>query len=147
MPPAWVEDIPGTESWAVYQAAMRAEPGTVFMVDCEPCVLAAHRGRAWATSDKNPLARVHLLMVTALDDTPNECIIWMPSHCTDKDLGTAIRGDGFLLEAIDVEINGVADTYAKRALEAHRVPTVCGRRSKSTMNSPFKMRCGLDGRR
>ena len=47
VPPPWIEDIPGTEAWGLLQAAMEAEPGSVF-VDCKPCVDAIHRGRAWA---------------------------------------------------------------------------------------------------
>ena len=92
------------------------------MVDCEPCVLAVHKGAAAATSDKNPLARVHGLMMHALDDTPPEAVIWMPSHVGENGVGKEIRGDGFLLQSIDVLTNDVADRYAKRAVEAHRVP-------------------------
>ena len=36
IPPDWVEDIPGTEAWALTQAGMCAEPGCTFDVDCEP---------------------------------------------------------------------------------------------------------------
>ena len=122
VPPSWVEDIPGTETWAFYQAASRAEPGSTFMVDCEPCVLAVHKGAVAATSDKNPLARVHGLMMHALDDIPPEAVIWTPSHVGENGVGKEIRGDGFLLQSIDVHMNDVADRYAKRAVEAHRVP-------------------------
>ena len=45
VPPPWVTDIPGTEAWALYQAASRAMPGTAFRTDCEPCVTAIHHGR------------------------------------------------------------------------------------------------------
>ena len=46
----------------------------------------------------------------------------MPSHVRQGGCGSIIRGDGFLLTEEDVEANGMADTYAKRAVLAHRVP-------------------------
>merc|ERR1712015_491943 len=49
-------------------------------------------------------------------------VVWIPSHTKPGQCGTAVRGDGFLLEEIDVLMNDLADTYAKRAVEAHRVP-------------------------
>ena len=104
------------------QAARRAEPGCRYYVDCEPCVSAAKKGIAAARSDKNPLARVHTMMVWARYDTPPEDIVWIPSHCTEKDIGTATRGDGFLLQLRDLRGNEAADKYAKRAVETHRVP-------------------------
>ena len=33
LPPDWVDDIPGTEAWALAQAAMHAELGSTFFVD------------------------------------------------------------------------------------------------------------------
>ena len=65
VPPDWVEDIPATEAWALTQAAMRAELGCVFFVDCEPCVNAFHSGVAAAFADNKPLARAHRLMHAA----------------------------------------------------------------------------------
>ena len=43
VPPDWIEDIPGTEAWALLQAASLALPGTTFMVDCQPCVDTVHK--------------------------------------------------------------------------------------------------------
>ena len=34
VPPDWVEDIPGAEAWALYQAASLARPGCTYFVDC-----------------------------------------------------------------------------------------------------------------
>ena len=122
MPPDWVEDIPGTEAWALLQAASLALPGTTFLVDCQPCVDAVHKGIAFARSDKNPLARVHTLLAEAMSDVPSEATIWIPSHMKAGTCGTVVRGDGFLMTEVDVEGNDVADKYAKRAVLAHRVP-------------------------
>ena len=44
LPPDWVDDIPGTEAWAVVHAGMHAEPGCEFYVDCQPCVDAFKAG-------------------------------------------------------------------------------------------------------
>ena len=123
VPPDWVEDIPATEAWDLLEAAIHAEPGCTSMVDCKPCVDAVHKGPAAARSEKNPHARVHMLMHLALDEVPASSVIWMPSHCKKGQAGTVIRGDGFLLTETNIEINDVADTHAKRAVEQHRVPS------------------------
>ena len=107
-PPDWIDDIPGTESWALAQAGMCAEPGCTFYVDCEPCVNAFHVGQAIACADNRPLARVHLFMHSILDDVPPEAVIWMPSHGK----GT-VRGDGFLVTETDIKGNALADEYTK----------------------------------
>ena len=99
-----------------------AEPGCTFFVDCQPCVDAFHAGREASCSDKKPLARVHAVMHTALDDTPHEALIWMPAHFKPGTCGVAVRGDGFLVEEVDVMANDLADKLAKRAVEKHRVP-------------------------
>ena len=122
LPPDWVVDIPGTEAWALLQAASLAEPGCGFFVDCEPCVKAVHEGRKRCCTDKNPLARVHTMMHEALEGVLPEQVVWMPSHVKPGHCGTTIRGDGFLLTESDVAGNAEADTLAKRAVEAHRVP-------------------------
>ena len=62
--------MPGTEAWAVLQAALRRAPGVPFRIDCEPCVKAIHYGIKWATTGRRKHARVHALMLTALDDMP-----------------------------------------------------------------------------
>ena len=62
------------------------------------------------------------MMHVALDGTPPEAVIWMPSHVKAGGCGTIIRGDGFLLKEIDVAANAEADKLAKRAVEEHRVP-------------------------
>ena len=121
LPPEWIEDIPGTEAWALLQAASLALPGTTFFVDCQPCVDAVHKGLAFTRSNKNPLARVHSLLAEAMSDVPPEATVWIPSHMKAGACGTVVRGDGFLVTEVDVEANDVADRYAKRAVLAHRV--------------------------
>ena len=79
LPPNWV-DIPGTEAWALAQAAMHAELGCTFFVECKPCGDASHDGPKACQSDNKPLARVHAVMHVALDDAPTEAVVWMPAH-------------------------------------------------------------------
>ena len=122
IPPRWIEDIPGTEAWAVLQAASRAEPGCTYRVDCEPCVNAIHRGKVWATAGSRVHARVNALMLAALDDTPPDAVVWMPAHTGEKDVGKARLGDNSLLTAVDRRSNGQADEWAKEAAMKHRVP-------------------------
>ena len=83
--PLWITCCPGAESWAALQAANTSLPGSTFRIDCEPCVKAIHFGMARAARDSNPLARVHRLMVIAFDDTPNDSVVWMPSHTSARD--------------------------------------------------------------
>ena len=97
LPPDWVEDIRGTETWALAQAARHAEPGCRYFVDCQPCVDAFHAGPEASCTEKKPLARVHAIMHVALDDTPHEDVVWMPSHLKPGTCGVAVRGDGFLV--------------------------------------------------
>ena len=124
LPPEWIEDIPGTEAWALTQAAMRAELGCVFFVDCQPCVDAFHDGPEACRADNKPLARVHAVMHVALDDVPKQAVIWMPAHLKPGACGSAIRGEGFLVEEGDVIANDAADKLAKAAVEEHRVPII-----------------------
>ena len=119
--PGWVEDIPGTEAWALAQAAMHAELGCTFFVDCEPCVKAVHDGATTSCADNKPLARVNRILLSALDDVPSGNVIWMPVHLQPGQCGTVVRGDGFLLIEADVAGNAEADKLAKRAVEHHRV--------------------------
>ena len=123
LPPDWIDDIPGTEAWAMLQAACFAEPGKCqYFVDCEPCVNAVHRGPIDACKDNRPLARVHRMLHEALGPILAADVVWIPSHTGPGQCGTAIRGDGFLITEADVGHNDVADNYAKWAVEAHRVP-------------------------
>ena len=38
LPPDWVDDIPGSEAWGVYEAASRSVMGNQFRADCRPCM-------------------------------------------------------------------------------------------------------------
>ena len=85
VPPPWIKDIGGAEAWGVLQAGLRAIPGKVkFMIDCQPCVLMVHGGIAEATAANRPLARVNAMVLSVLEDTPAERVVWMPSHNPNK---------------------------------------------------------------
>ena len=120
-PPPWIDDIPGTESWAILQAAQHAEPGCLYRCDCAPCIDAIHRGRKWATQGCRPLARVHSMMFTAIDDTPASAFVWMPAHTREHEVGRVLLGNGQPLTAIDRNSNELADRYAKQAVLEHRI--------------------------
>ena len=75
VPPEWITDIPGTEAWAVIQAAFGAELGCSYTVDCEPCVKAFHMGRAAACAGNRALARANSILHDALDDTHVEAMM------------------------------------------------------------------------
>ena len=121
--PPWITCCPGAESWAALQAANTSLPGSTFRIDCDPCVKAIHSGMARANRDSNPLARVHQLMAIAFDDTPNDSVVWMPSHTSALDVGVRRIGNGEFLTALDRYANGEADKWAKHGVEEHRVPS------------------------
>ena len=122
LPPAWIRCIGGAESWAALQAAMCAEPGSRYRIDCLPCVDAIHKGLSWATALQRPLARVFGLLITALDGTPASDVVWMPAHTAVHDVGVRCLSDGSLLTWHDRLGNSMADELAKAAALAHRVP-------------------------
>jgi len=122
IPPPWITDIPGAEAWAVFQAARRRAPNAPLRIDCEPCVTAIHRGLKWATAGRRKHARVNALLLTALDDTPNDLVVWMPAHTTQKDIGVKKLGNGELLTGRDLATNGLADFHAKEMAGLVRVP-------------------------
>ena len=129
-PPPWVDDIPGTEAWALAQAGLYALPGSTFFVGCLPSVDAFHAGPVACSADNKPLARVHAFMHHALDDVPKDSVIWTPAHPWPGACGTAVRGDGFLVQEVDVGANGEADRYAKLAVLEHRLPEAIRRQLK-----------------
>jgi len=143
VPPPWVDDIPGAEAWAVLQAAYVAELGSQFRIDCEPCVKAIHRGRAWATSAERPHARLYGLLFSAIDDTPVEAFVWMPSHTGLADVGRLLLGDGSTLTADDRRGNERADTEAKEAVAEYRVPLAVRARVASEAHTVHGAACWL----
>ena len=122
IPPPWIGDIPGTEAWAVLQAALRRTPNAPLRIDCEPCVKAIHGGMKWATAAARKHARVNALLLSALEDTPNDIVVWMPAHTKEQDVGVKRLGDGSLLTIVDRQTNDLADKHAKLAAESVRAP-------------------------
>ena len=124
VPPSWIVDIPGTEAWALLQAATVAEPGSEFRLDCKPCLDAIERGPS--------LARVFNVLFAAIDDTPVELFAWMPAHCGMDDVGRVRLSHGSRLTEFDRRANELADTSAKEAVKEHRVPVTVRKRVKAT---------------
>lgn len=121
-PPSWIDDIPGSAAWAVYMAAVGAEPGCTLRVDCLPCVTAFKAGLEWATVDKRIHARVHELMLTAWGDFDADNMVWMQAHTTEKDVGVKELGNGQKLTTLDRRGNELAVKLSKAGAETHRVP-------------------------
>lgn len=92
-----------------------------FNPDCKPCVDAVKAGRHKATSGKNTHDRVYGLVLTALDDTPADDIIWIPAHLSDDQAGEKTCKNGEPMSLCDIRGNGYADKYAKAAVREHRV--------------------------
>ncbi len=131
VPPSWIVDIPGTEAWALLQAATVAEPGSEFRLDCKPCLDAIEWGPSCATSATRPQARVFNVLFAAIGDTPAESFVRMPAHCGMDDVGRVRLSHGSRLTELDRQANELADTSAKEAVKEHRVPVTVRKRVKA----------------
>ena len=80
VPPSYIEDIPGAETWALVQATTFASLGTKFTSDCLPCIDAIHRGRAATCTAKSPLARPLNVLFDNIGSLDPEAFVWMPSR-------------------------------------------------------------------
>ena len=121
VPPEWVDNIAGAEAWAMHEASSRALPGTVFKVDCKPCVDMIKAGLSVAGQGKRLLARVFWLIFTSIDDSAAECVVWMPAHTSADEVGVRKIGNGTRLTATDRFGNAEADRLLKLGVEAQRV--------------------------
>lgn len=122
IPPDWVQDIPATEAWAIYQALMYSVPGHKCLSDCLGCIKAIWNGRDWAVSAGKKHARVHRLLHHVIDDSDHHLFQWMPAHCSIDQVGKRELSDGSLLSQDNITCSDIADRLAKEAAEQHRVP-------------------------
>ena len=105
---------------------------TKYWPDCYPVTVAVSKGQQLANDLRNALARVHGMLLTALEGVDKDAVGWMPAHLTAADLalGTATKSDGSLVTATDVLGNDIADRLAKLGAEFHRVSQYDVRRWK-----------------
>ena len=105
VPPPWITDIGGSEAWALYQAMLCTIPGSCrYWTDCYPVMTAVAKGPDAGRDPRNPLARIHGMIHTAMEDTCPDIVGWMPAHLTSNDVarGTATKSDGSLVTPMDV---------------------------------------------
>ena len=103
VPPPWITDIGGAESWALFQSTSCTIPALCkYWPDCLPVKQAVAKGVEAATNPRNPLARVHTMLVEAFGDDGKQ-VGWMPSHCTKKEVGVARKSDGSFVTEADVK--------------------------------------------
>lgn len=107
------------------QAAIRVVPGerSRFKGDCNACIDMIHAGIIVATSAKRALARVYELLLPALEDICLSCILWMPAHKSAAHVGKFRLSNGEFLCKRNVGANDMADGFAMKAVEEHRIPT------------------------
>ena len=74
-----------------------------------------------ATAADKPLVRVNGMVMSVLEEVPNDKVVWMPAHKTKQSAGKARCGTGDLLTDNDIAGNAEADRLAKLAVEQHRV--------------------------
>ena len=69
VPPPWITDIGGAESWALFQSTSCTIPALCkYWPDCLPVKQAVAKGVKAATNPRNPLARVHTMLVEAFGE-------------------------------------------------------------------------------
>lgn len=129
--PPWVDDIPGTESQALLQAALRAEPGCMPKVDCRAAVAAVHNRMTWASSDRRVHARIHRLVIQALDGVPPDRVVRMPPLTSPEEVGVRTLSNGEPLTEVDRLGNTRADFLGKAAVLERSALRSVGPRSNS----------------
>lgn len=122
------------------QVGLRAIPGKVqYMIDWQPCVFMIHGGMAAATTATRPLARVNALVLSALEDTAVDQVVWMLAHKFKQAAGQFRCSDGEWITEADIKGNVEADRLAKLAVQQHRVDsaevTLWERLCKETMDT------------
>ena len=122
VPPPWIKDIGGAEAWVVLQVGLRAMPGKVkYMIDCQPCVDMVHGGVVAATTADRPLARVNGMVMSTLEDTSTDKVVWMPAHKSKKAAGILLCSNGVAITELNIKGNAEADRLAKLAVMQHRM--------------------------
>ena len=126
VPPPWVHGIHGAELWALFAALRCTELGAAYRSDRAAVVSTFKEGAVSATASSDEHARLWGMVFAACDDWEHPetqlDLEWMPAHTTEADVGRACLSNGQPLTARDRKGNALADAYAKRGAELHRVP-------------------------
>ena len=68
-----------------------------------------------------PLARVNAMVMSALEDTEVDKMVWVPAHKSKQAAGQFRCSDGEWITGADIGGNAEADRLAKLAVQQHRV--------------------------
>jgi len=117
--PQWAEGIHATELYGLLMAASLATPQSTFKIDCLAVREGARSGTKWAAAPCRRLGRTWCSLSAALD-AGSEKVEWMPAHCTEKDIGVKLIGDGSLLTAHHIAGNDSVDVNAKSVARRDR---------------------------
>lgn len=120
----------GAELWALQMASMHALPGSSFRVDCKSLLTTYQGGRSLATCSNQVSARIWNSLFTTWDDGGDVDLVWMPAHTTEAAAAydELLLSKGAALTATDRAGNAAAESLAKRAAKATRVPVTVRRR-------------------
>ena len=117
MTPWWADGIYGAELWALLNAAQVACPGSTYHVDCKAVQQGTRNGTQWAQASARKLGRAWIPLSLALEGYPDS-VVWMPAHCTNSAAGSRVLSDGRLLSRVDIAMNDLVDSMAKREASA-----------------------------
>ena len=104
--------------------------------DCQALIATAAAGIRTATEPRKALARIWILICSALDGEiqqlgDNSTLIWMPAHSAATAIGEAKRSDGARVTSVDWRANRLSDDLAKQAAAWSQPPSAVCRLIKS----------------
>ena len=115
--PFWIDSIYGSELWALLQAASTAFPGSPMHVDCDAVRIGVQNGMTWALSSARKLARAWVPLANILEGCTGS-VTWLPAHCNKSAIGVRELSNGRKLDRVDLAMNDLVDTWAKREAKA-----------------------------
>ncbi len=132
--PSWVCSVAAGEAYALMMVIDVMLPGSRFFTDCLGSLTTARRGSRWATGPARPNARIWKRIFHAWDsDDDADKLLWIPSHCTAKDIGVRRASDGTAITAEHIRRNHFVDGLAKKGAHEHRVPETIRREVEEAM--------------
>ena len=126
-PPHWCKTAAAAEALALCYVVTQAPFVPSIRTDCLSLISTAAAGIHKATEPRKLLARVWVLIGTALDGDlqqrgDSSTLVWVPAHTSPSSIGEAKRSDGARMTHVDWRANRLADGLAKQAAAMTQPP-------------------------